>query len=123
MLRSAVVLLLLACPVAAADPDALVADVVAKRKAEADAKKARLEAEDVLKAYYADLTRKLQDLSLVGPGPVNPPTPTDPLVAKLKAAYQADTSAGKADALADLIELMRQAHELAGDPAVAKVSD
>lgn len=54
------------------------------------------------------------------PAPPAPPVPTDPLTLKLQAAFTADagTAAAKAEALADLVELYRQAGDLARDPAV-----
>jgi hypothetical protein len=63
------------------------------------------------------------------PGPDKPdppkPAPTDPLVARLQAAYTAEpgTPADKADALANKVELYRQAAKLAADPAVATTGE
>jgi hypothetical protein len=52
-----------------------------------------------------------------------PPPPNDPLRAKLKAAYDADPAAGKAEAAKTLAELYRQAAALAADPAVRTAGD
>jgi len=52
------------------------------------------------------------------PVPPTPPVPVDPLVARLQSLYTADTGTGKAEQLADLVELYAQAVKLAADPAV-----
>lgn len=111
--------------------DALIQTVIEKRKGLEDAKKAAATAEAELKKAVEDLNKRLADLGLngpvvppgpgpgPGPGPVVPPT--DPLAAKLWAAYRADTSATKAEALKDFVELFRQAQTLADDPTLTTV--
>ena len=108
--------------------DALIDAVVTKRKAAEEATKAAKAAEAELKAAVEALNKRLADLGLAGPvtppGPVNPPVPippADPLTRKLWDAYRSDAGATKADDLATLVELMRQAQTLADDPALATV--
>jgi hypothetical protein len=59
------------------------------------------------------------------PKPPDPPKPTDPLVARLQAAYTLEpgTPADKADALANKVELYKQAVKLAADPAVTTTGE
>jgi hypothetical protein len=58
-----------------------------------------------------------------GAAPPPPPPDNDPLRQKLKAAYDADPGAGKAEAAKTLAELYRQAAALAADPAVRTAGD
>jgi hypothetical protein len=60
----------------------------------------------------------------VPPSPPEPPVPTDPLIAKLKLAYDLDTRAAakKNLDLLDLVELYKQAADLAGKPDVGTVA-
>jgi hypothetical protein len=110
--------------------DTLIETVVSKRKAAADATKAAALAEVELKNAVEALNKRLTELGLngpvvpPGPGPVIPPgpvVPTDPLAAKLWAAYRADAGVTKAEDLATLVELMKQAGALTDDPAVTTV--
>lgn len=55
----------------------------------------------------------------VTPPPPPPPPPDDPLLKALKAAYDADVGAGKAEHAAKLAALWRQAAALARQPSVA----
>ncbi len=108
--------------------DTLIDTVVSKRKAVDEASKAARAAEVELKAAVEALNKRLGELGLVspvippGPGPVIPPAPpTDPLTAKLWAAYRADSGLTKADDLATLVELMKQAATLADDATLTTV--
>lgn len=126
---------LVAAPAAARDSPAIMADgqpidnlietVVAKRKAAVDAAKAQATAEAELKAAVEALNKRLTELGLNGPvvppGPVIPTPPVDPLAARLWAAYRADASATKAAALADMVELMRQAQAMSDDATITTV--
>lgn len=117
-----------AAPVAAApaaDPPTI--DQLVKRVAELRQQKAELAKQE--QAALADLRERLKALNdllkdldvgpVVPPSPPNPKPPADPLAVALKAAYLADTGAAKANQLADLAELYRQAADLAGQESVA----
>lgn len=57
------------------------------------------------------------------PGPTPPPNPADPLVAKVKAAFDANTEADKDETRKDLLAFFKVAQKLSGDPTVATVAD
>lgn len=115
------VLLILPAALPAADPPPTI-DQLVKQLADLRSQKAELEKRE--RAALADLRERLKVLNDllkdldVGPVvPPNPPKPADPLAAALRAAYAADAGPEKAQQLADLAELYRQAAELAADPA------
>jgi hypothetical protein len=113
-------------PVADGQPiDSLIATVLAKRKAVADAQRtveqartAQATAEAELKSAVDALNKQIADLGL---GVPTPTPPADPLTAKLQAAYRADPAATKADDLLTLAELMKAAGSLADDSALTTV--
>lgn len=57
------------------------------------------------------------------PGPTPPPNPADPLVAKVKAAFDASTEADKDETRKDLLAFFKVAQKLSGDSTVATVAD
>lgn len=57
------------------------------------------------------------------PGPTPPPNPADPLVAKVKAAFDASTEADKDETRKDLLAFFKVAQKLSSDPTVATVAD
>lgn len=120
----AVVLLSLSAPpVLSADPttiDDLIAKVEAARKAKAEAAAAEKLAVDALRAAVKTLNDRVAALGLDLPSPPDPKPipPADPLAVAIRAAYTADTGAGKTEQLRDLAELYKQAADLAQVPTV-----
>ena len=101
----------------AVDPiDEQLAKLTAARKAKADAEKSIAEIETSLRTMLAEIQKKLSDAGVITPLPPPPapePKPVDPLKAKLKAAFDADSSTST-DVL-KLAVLYRKAANLARD--------
>ncbi len=126
--------LLLALTLLLADPvpvDKAVEGVAAARKEKAAAAAKEEAAFKVLREALAALNAKLKEIGVdplapTPPEPAPPPKPVDPLVVTLRAAYAADVNpadpAKKREALADLIEVYRQAGPLAMSADLATVS-
>jgi hypothetical protein len=102
---------------------------VRKQRADLRAKDADLAKQEA--AAVAALKAAIQDLrdllDIIDPKPPTPPAPpqppADPLAAKLKAAFDGDSSAQKKEQAKDLAALYRQAAKLANDAGVATAGD
>lgn len=85
-----------------------------------------LQAGDRLKVVVTGPDKSKTRLTLVGGAspPPKPPTPNDPLQAKLKAAYDADAGADKSESVKLLVELYKQlADRVCPDASIATVGE